>query len=171
VAADLWRDAALAAAFLSALATPAVADTLTRTAPAEERRYGVGVAFEGRAGVSLYGDVDPTHFLQAAFALGEENAFLATADFAFGYPHTAVSGLMPYWGVGLIGVHDPSHNWTHGAHSANTSTNGGLRIPLGLNFLIPRTPVQLSGEIVPTAVVAPARYTYIQGGLNARVLF
>jgi len=47
----------------------------------------------------------------------------------------------------------------------------GLRIPFGLSYMIPDTPVELFFEIVPMVLLAPETDGALNGGLGARYYF
>ena len=78
--------------------------------------------------------------------------------------------LTPYWGLGAVVLHDSTRFWPIRDESAPT-TDVGFRIPLGISAVIPRTPIQVGGELVPTLIASPESYSYLQAGLQARVLF
>lgn len=153
------------------ISTMASAQTLEKRADSG-RKVGVGIAFIGPMGLSLYGDVDSDNFVQGAVAFGEDADFAATADYAFAYRHAieAAPSITPYWGVGAIGIQDDRDNSRFDVDERDETYVGG-RIPLGANWVIPSTPIQLGAEIAPTLLVAPATYAYVQGGMNIRVLF
>jgi hypothetical protein len=147
---------------------------MTVTAPSEGRKIGVGVAFQGATGLSVYADADSSHFVQAAAAWGATGAYSFTGDYAFDYPHAFNSApiLTPYWGIGVAAVKPGEEYWIpRYTYDDHTGTDAGLRIPLGLNLVIPKTPVQLGVELAPTVIVTPVTYSYLQGGVDARVLF
>ena len=148
---------------------------MTKSAAADTgNRVGVGVAFSGGPGVSVYADAGYQNFVQGAIGFAPLGSYAVTGDYAFGY-RNAVSNLpslTPYWGLGAVMLHDQSNQWPRYAREENTSTTYvGARMPLGLNFVIPKTPVQLGAELAPTLLLTPRTYSYLQGGVSARVLF
>jgi hypothetical protein len=46
-----------------------------------------------------------------------------------------------------------------------------VRIPLGLTYFIPRSPVELLVEVAPLLVIAPSSGTGLDGGIGARIHF
>jgi len=151
------------------------AETMTKTSPSSGgNQFGVGVVLGDGAGLSLYGDTDIDHFVQAGMVWGPLDTYSLTADYAFAYRH-AISSMpivTPYWGLGLAVVRPGVDSWyTRYDEREQYRTDFGLRLPLGLNIVIPRTPVQLGVELAPTLLVAPATYSYLQGDLHARLLF
>lgn len=135
---------------------------------------GVGVAFFGVTGLSVYADVSQRNFLQAAIGFSRGGSYAVTADYAFPH-HNALSSLpsmTPYWGFGAVVLHDQSDYWSAYARKKNRySEYFGARVPLGLNWVIPGTPIQLAAEIAPSLLFSPSSYGYLQGGFSARILF
>lgn len=160
---------------IALVATPALCDSIGMTKgsqPTTAGKVGVGVAFEGAAGLSLYADTGADRFAQGAFAWSPHGAYAVTGDYAFGYPGLfGARSLTPFWGIGAIALKSGDGVWGPSAIDDSERINVGARIPLGLNFVIPSTPVQIGAELVPTLLVAPASYSYVQGGAYARVLF
>lgn len=153
--------------------TAAHAKTMTRMrSSVSAHEMGVGIGFEGAAGLSLYAGMPDQRFMQLFAASGAEGAYLLTGDFAFSYPQvfTPAPVLTPFWGIGAIVMRDTEAFWPFRAEDGVTA-GGGLRIPLGLNARVPKTPVQISGEIVPTWMATPVSYSYLQAGISARVVF
>lgn len=143
-------------------------------APNSGGKVGVGIAFFGVPGLSVYADVTQRNFLQAAIGFSRSGSYAVTADYAFAY-YNAISSLpsiTPYWGVGGLLLHDQSDYWSDYARdSSGVSEYFGARIPLGLNWVIPNTPVQLAFEVAPSILMSPSSYGFLQGGFSARILF
>jgi hypothetical protein len=138
------------------------------------RRIGIGVSFSRLTGVSLYADTSYKDFVQAVIAFTNDNSYAATADYAFGhhYAFSSIPSVTPYWGLGAVLLHDQSDYWSNYARDASpTSTYLGARIPVGLNLLIPNTPVQFAAEIAPSLLFKPAIYSFLQGSFSVRILF
>ncbi len=148
--------------------------TVTKTANAAEHELGVGIAFSGIVGLSLYSKLNDTNFAQGAFAWGRSGDFAATADYAFAYPSifSAAQMLTPFWGFGLVILHDESDYWVsdHDTRDHSETLVGG-RIPLGLNFVFPKTPIQVGAAVVPTLLFTPISYGYFEGEITIRILF
>lgn len=143
-------------------------------APSSGGKAGVGVASFGVTGLSVYADVSEHNFLQAAIGFSKGGSYAVTADYAFPF-HNALSSLpsiTPYWGFGAILLHDQSDYWSDYGRNANrTPEYFGARIPLGINWVIPSTPIQLTAEIAPSLLFSPSSYGYVQSGFGVRVLF
>jgi hypothetical protein len=137
-------------------------------------KAGVGIAFFGVTGLSVYADISDRNFLQAAIGFSSGGSYAVTGDYAFGYPNalSSLPSITPYWGIGAILLHDQSDYWArYGRNDQLSADYFGARIPLGLNWVIPNTPVQLAAEIAPSLLFSPSSYGYLQGGLSARILF
>ncbi|MEI8027352.1 MAG: hypothetical protein WCI18_13470 [Pseudomonadota bacterium] len=135
---------------------------------------GVGVAFSGLTGISMYAETDRSNFIQGAIGFEPYGSYEATGDYAFTHRNafSANPNVTPYWGIGGIVLHDRNDYWTrYQREGYDSTTYFGARIALGVNFVIPRTPVQLGAEVAPSLLLTPATYSYLQGRLSARVLF
>ncbi len=158
------------------LAQSALAQNMVHRGPsrASDNQIGVGIGFEGATGLSVYKDAWDANFFQANLGWGPGGSYHVSGDYAFGYPGTvaAIPQLTPYWGVGVLAAQRSESYWVpYGNRVVATSDEVGARLPLGVNFVIPRTPVQLSGQLVPTLIATSPSYSYLQGGVSARVLF
>lgn len=156
---------------LQNLGMPAIASA----APSSEGQFGIGVEFFGPAGLSLYNKLDSNHFLQAALAFNSDGDFTVTGDYVFANqgdlfhnPH-----LTPYWGVGALLLHEDDERliYHHRHLHDGTRTYLGGRIPLGLNFVIPSTPVQIGAETVPSLLLIPSTDVFLSAAVHVRVLF
>ena len=160
---------------LASVSVSANAVTMTTAStPTSSHKVGVGFSFSGPMGISLYSDVSDSNFIQGTVSIAPTNYLEATGDYAFANNRFfgSIPTLTPFWGLGLLMVQGSSRYWLDSETSLRTSqTHGGVRIPFGMNFVIPQTPVQLSAEIAPSIIIAPINYSYMQGGLNLRVLF
>jgi hypothetical protein len=141
---------------------------------ADVNKVGLGITFSGVTGLSLYAELNQRNFLQAAVGYSSEGSYAFTGDFAFGH-HNAFQdapSVTPYWGMGVVWLHDQSDYWSRFSQKRNHSNDySGARFPLGLNFIVPQSPVQIAAEIAPSLLVTPATYGFIQGSLSLRFLF
>jgi hypothetical protein len=137
-------------------------------------KYGVGLAFTGLTGISLYSETTPRNFFQAAVGFEERGSYALSADYAFGYRGEIFSwpSVNPYWGLGLTYLQDRRDYWARFSEVDRSSQQYfGARVPLGLNWVIPETPIQLVIEGAPTILFRPAVFVYLQGSFAVRVLF
>jgi len=139
-----------------------------------ESKVGVGVAFTGLTGLSLYADTSYDNFAQSTVAFGRYGTYAITGDYAFAYRAaiSSIPSITPFWALGIVLLHDQNNYWP-GYASVDTasSTYVGARLPLGLNFVIPKTPIQLAAELAPSLLLTPSTYGYVQGSASLRVLF
>lgn len=149
-------------------------DLVRSATPDSQNKVGVGVNFSGFTGISVYADTSRSNFVQAAIGFAPYGNYAATGDYAFAYRNAIATlpSVTPFWGLGAILLHDQNDYWPRRSPIENSATTYvGGRIPLGVNFVIPKTPVQLAAELAPSLLLTPATYSFLQGGLSARVLF
>ena len=163
------------ATILLTLCSPAYAIDLVKSAePRSGNHFGVGVTVSEATGLSVYAETNRDNFVQLGFGFAPYGSYAVTGDYALGYRNafSDLPSLTPYWGVGAVLLHDQRDHWSRFSRDERASTNYvGARLPLGVNFVIPKTPVQVAAELAPTLLVTPVTYGYVQGGLSARVLF
>ena len=149
--------------------------SLASAAPSSDGQFGIGIEFFGPAGLSLYNKMDANHFLQGALAFNSAGDFTMTGDYAFANqgdlfhnPH-----ITPYWGLGALLLHEDDDNviYHHRHIYDGTRTYLGGRIPFGLNFIIPDTPVQIGAELVPSLLLIPGTDVFLSAAVHVRVLF
>lgn len=149
--------------------------TYANAAPSANGQFGVGIEFFGPAGLSVYNKLDANHFAQGALAFNTAGDFTVTADYAFANqgdlfhnPH-----ITPYWGVGAVLLHEDEDAviYHHRHMYDGTRTYIGGRIPFGLNFIIPETPVQIGAELVPSLLLLPGTDVFLSAAVHIRVLF
>lgn len=120
-----------------------------------DRAVDAGLAFSLSDFVLLYGD----YLFHFPGAFGRSNAFLHQ--------------LTPYVGLGAeLFVSENTAN-TNGKYftANNSSVDFGVRIPLGIEWKIPRSPVGVFVELVPGLGLLPGTFGFFQGGIGARFYF
>jgi hypothetical protein len=81
------------------------------------------------------------------------------------------SGVRPFAGIGG-GLLISSGNRKGKYFDDQSGSFGlGVRIPLGLEWLIPEAPIGVFAEIVPGIGIIPSTYGFFQGGIGARFYF
>lgn len=117
---------------------------------------GIGLGYPG-SGISLYGDLDESHFVQGLLGYGR-GELSATGDYCFLYKDLArsIPTINPYYGIGA---------------SVVTRSGIGARIPLGVNFGFPEAPIQFAVEVVPSLLILPETRGMIGFTLIVRYLF
>lgn len=125
--------------------------------------FGLGLILGDPAGINMKYWTGRTTALSAAFAwsVGDEKDFLAHVDCLF---HDfglfkVKSGLLgAYYGVGA-------------RLRTNEKTRIGIRIPLGVNYIFERAPVEVFFEVAPLLDVIPKTEGDVQGGVGVRLYF
>jgi hypothetical protein len=99
-------------------------------------------------------------------------------DYLFHF-HRAFGGaefardLVPYVGLGAEIFFAESGTRNNGAYytSSSSSVGFGIRIPLGIEWMIPRAPLGVYVELTPGVGLIPGTFGYFQGGIGARFYF
>lgn len=125
----------------------------------------VGIVVGSVDGISLWQKTAEDQALQGTLSIGDDSFYVgADALFEskeiFRSPH-----VVPYAGIGAF--YSSSGEFA----KDNRSTAGGLRVPLGLRFDLPNTPVQLAAEVAPSLLVEPISAGFAQGQMMMRVRF
>lgn len=106
---------------------------------------------------------DPRNALDAAagYSFSDKGVFEIYADYLFTYLYPSiVENVMPmYAGIGP--------NLRLGREDARF----GIRIPIGVEYLVPVAPLSITGEVVPLIKVAPDAGFTVEGGLGVRYVF
>jgi hypothetical protein len=160
---------------IAAYGTLAHGASLTRSSPRHAYdKVGLGLGFSGVPGISGYADISRDNFVQAGLGFANHGSYGVTGDYAFAYPRVfrGAPTVTPFWGLGVLVLHDGRDYWSrYFAATEGENTYAGARIPLGFNFVIPRTPVQLEAELAPSLIMVPIAMGYLQGGVSLRILF
>lgn len=81
-----------------------------------------------------------------------------------------ISALTPYVGIGaFFQSHSSGHPHIHDNRTFTTSL--GARIPLGVDWFVPDSPVQIFVELVPAFKIVPGLDFDFFGGVGARYFF
>lgn len=138
--------------------------------PASDARHGsgIGLAVGAPTGLSFKSWLEGRSAVQLGTAWdfgGPRDKLTLTADF-LGFPERApgIEGapetLRTYVGIGArIRTQD------------GRDDRAGVRVPLGLTYAAPRSPLEVFGELAPTLDVAPGTDLDIDLGLGVRIFF
>ncbi|OGR93020.1 MAG: hypothetical protein A2992_04585 [Elusimicrobia bacterium RIFCSPLOWO2_01_FULL_59_12] len=132
--------------------------------PGEPRDFGVGAIFGSPTGLSMKYWLTDVSAVDAAMAwhFGDDDRFQIHSDYLWHItlPSLKVAeGRLPaYVGVGLRVL-------------AGNDSEAGVRIPLGMSYLVERAPLELFAEIVPVVEFAPDTEGEIDGGVGIRFYF
>jgi len=147
--------------FTSALA---ISNALAVPQPGHPRDFGLGAMFGAPTGLSLKYWLTNSTALDGGFAwhFGDDARFQVHADHLWhiDVPSWKVpNGRLPaYVGTGLrvLAGHHPE---------------AGIRIPLGLSYLVAKAPVEVFAEIVPVVEFAPDTSGELDGAIGVRYYF
>ncbi len=97
------------------------------------------------------------------------------SDYLFLFPEAieeftgeSASGLIPYVGLGgAVSMYNSDHKTSIGNNDANTVLSA--RVPLGILWQIPQSPIELFAEAVPTIYLAPGLYLGVGGDIGCRI--
>jgi len=125
--------------------------------------------------------------IDTGLAFSFSSFFLVYADYLFHFPggfasldHNSKSGgtflhnLSPYIGIGgelLVNTNNSRTDQRFYTNSSGSSVGLGIRIPLGAEYFISRSPISVFLELVPGIGVAPSTFGFFQGGIGARYYF
>lgn len=156
-----------AAALAGAMAIPAVQ---------AQEGFGIGVIVGEPTGLSLKTWLNNTHAVDVglawSFSENESLQFHANYlihDFNLLRPADFEGRVGVYYGVG--GRIKLSENGDEGRGRNREDTLVGIRIPLGVAYHFPRSPVDLFGEFVPVVDLAPDTDFDLNLAIGARLYF
>lgn len=150
-------------------------DTTRFATSSSGNSFGIGVGFSGATGLSMYMETNRANFVQATVGVAPYDSFAISGDYAFGY-HNAISSepsITPFWGIGAVLYHDGRDYWDRFSPDEDRTETDyvGARVPLGINFVMPKAPIQVAVELAPTMILTPDTYSYLQVGASVRYLF
>ena len=138
--------------------------TYTSAQPGQARDFGVGAILGSPTGFSLKYWLTDTTAVDGAFAwhFGDHNRFQFHADHLWHIRLPEVNvpdGRLPFYvGAGLRVISGPD-------------AEAGVRIPLGLSYLLSKAPLEFFAEIVPVIDFAPDTEADLDGGIGVRYYF
>jgi hypothetical protein len=125
---------------------------------------GLGVIFGEPTGFNAKVWTASDRALDFGLAFSLNSYVLLYGDYLFHFPgafktrSTFVNDLNPYVGIGLVSLF-------------RSSAALGIRVPVGIEWIIPRSPFSIFAEIVPGMQVIPSTSGLVQGGFGGRVYF
>ncbi len=131
--------------------------------PAEGNNFGLGIILGDPTGLSfkVWQSNKIAYDAALAWSLGKHNNIHIHVDYlVHNYDIIRVQkGKLPfYFGIG-------------GRLEARDESVLGLRIPLGMNYLFAKVPIDLFLELVPTLNIIPKTGFDLEGGIGARYYF
>lgn len=162
-----YKTAALAALF-AALSVP--------VAQAQDDGFGVGISVGEPTGLSFKGWLNNTRAIDAglAWSFSENDSLQLHADYLIHdfnmLRPTDLEGRMAvYYGLGARIKLSENDNNNRGRNRDDTLV--GIRIPVGVTYHFPRSPVDLFGEFVPVLDLAPDTDFDLNLAIGARLYF
>lgn len=140
------------------------------------KTWGVGIILGDPTAITLKHRISERRALDFGFGYHWHDSFLFYGDYLFQFPGTfktdskEVNTIVPYVGVGpAVSFHTEEKRKRVGDREVKVALMG--RIPLGLNFVIPDSPLELFAEIVPLINIIPGLDFGVGGGIGIRVFF
>jgi hypothetical protein len=118
---------------------------------------------------------DTTHAIDGGMAYSFSDFFLTYVDYLWHFktePSLVRDHLAPYIGVGgELFVSTQSNRKNDEFFTEHGSVGFGVRVPIGLEWTPPHTPIGIYGELAPGVGIVPATFGFLQGGVGARFYF
>jgi hypothetical protein len=132
---------------------------------------GLGVSLGANSGLSGYFGVSSGGFIQSVIAVNRYDGYAFSVDYAFRNQAFNSSKLDFYYGIGGVFGHSPYYWSIRDRGSWDKQDYFGLRVPIGLLFWIPSTPIQIAPEIAPTVIFAPDTFVTFDPSVALRLVF
>lgn len=140
-----------------------------------QEKLGVGIIAGEPTGVTLkkWRDNRVAIDMAAAWSFSENDSFQFHIDYLVHdytvFRPSGVTGKLPlYYGIGgRVKLRDDDNN----KNRNNDDTLIGVRVPVGIAYLLPKDPFEFFGEIVPTLDVAPDTDLDINAAIGFRYYF
>jgi hypothetical protein len=138
-------------------------------------RFGAGFILGEPTGISWKYHLDRTNSLDGALAVAPYDRFRMHVDYLWQSEPFNERNLSLYYGPGVaFGVGPTDYVVVNGRNAyffSNRDVGLGIRGVLGLNYLIPRSPVDLFLEAAPIMVLVPNGGLGMDAGFGARFYF
>ena len=135
-------------------------------------RFGFGFILGEPTGLSWKYKMSRANALDGAIGFSPGNRFRIHVDYLWSaYPFRDPEFSLHY-GVGaVIGFGETwfvQHGHNGGYWAGTTDLGFGVRVPFGIDYSIPRSPVEIFFELAPIVIFAPAAGVAIDVGLGVR---
>jgi hypothetical protein len=138
--------------------------------------WGIGIIVGEPLAVTAEYQVSRVRAIDMGLGYSWGHSLFVYGDYLFLFPGglegqgEKLKNITPYVGVGgYFASHDSSH--LHIYDSRTFSTTVGVRIPLGADWYVPNSSVQIFAELVPGLLFIPGLAFEVQGGVGARYWF
>ncbi len=140
---------------------------------------GLGLIIGEPTGLEARWSVAPEREIHGILAFSFSDFVMLAGDYVFEFPGAswlpaqARSQLTPYIGLGGVLLFSNGHRFGNDRKyfTSNDSVGLGIRIPVGMEWHIPRSPIGLFAELVPGIGIVPGTYGFFQGGIGAVFYF
>lgn len=140
--------------------------------------FGLGIMLGEPSGVSGKYWLEDRRAVDFGLAYSVNSYELIFVDYLFHFPKgfghansEFIRSLNPYVGIGAL-IAFSSQDSRHAFFENKSGNVGlGLRIPFGLEWMIPRSPIGLFVELVPGIGLIPGTSAILQGAIGARWFF
>jgi len=150
-------------------------------ADAVDSQLGVGVSVGSDDGVTMLYKYSEENALQGGLSIGDQQKS-ASLDYLKLYNKSIGNGegvVVPYVGVGGFYSKESAKEVVkmeneNGSVIVKEGRDGekvGVRIPIGLQINVPKTPMQFAVELAPSLQVEPEVNSYLDSMLGVRVMF
>jgi hypothetical protein len=143
------------------------------------RPLGMGLVFGEPTGFSFKYLLPENRAIDGGLAFSLRSFFMIWSDYLFHFPGAFgassdfVSQLKPYVGGGAVLFFSTKSGRTDRAlyTDSGNSVAFGLRVPFGIEWMVPRAPVGIYVELVPGVGIIPSTFAFLQGGVGGRFYF
>lgn len=135
-------------------------------------RVGIGFIVGDPTGFSLKYKVSAANALDGALGFSPFDRFRIHADYLWiSRPFNDQQFSFTYGAGAAVGFGNSEYVVSRGRYlyfTRDVPTGFGIRVPVGLSYMIPRSPVELTLELAPIVIFAPDGGIGIDGGLAVR---
>ncbi len=133
-------------------------------------RFGFGLVFGEPTGLSWKYKLDRSNAFDGVVGFSPEDRFRIHADYLWiGHPFNDGSFSLHYGLGAAIGFGRTSYLATRDGYFIRTQELGfAVRVPIGIDYAIPRSPLELYFELAPIIILTPDAGVGIDAGLGIR---
>lgn len=143
------------------------------------QKTGVGLILGEPTGATLKYWKNKDRAIDAGLAFSFDDYMIFYSNYLIQF--APIKDFLPYAGIGgeiLFSTYSrrdgPDYDHRNN-HHFNRNERGrsalGIRIPIGVEWMIPNYPIGLFGEIAPGMAIIPDIFGYLQGGIGGRYYF
>jgi len=141
------------------------------TVKSSQYNYGLGLGVGRPSGISGYVNLNAESFIQGMLAFSSFG-IVATGDYTFRIMNLVKKHpqLVPYVGIGGL-LYFFKADVAPIAKNDDPFTAFGIRVPIGLYYQIKEAPLQIGLEAVPTAIISPGTWIFLDLTIYGRYMF